>query len=159
MLKLIDDKLLNNLVAEAAQKPRQRSHYNVHQSFDDPVQKLIVAATPMSYFRPHRHPDKSEFAVVLRGRFDILLFDDDGRVSVRQPVGDGTGTPAFEIPANTWHCWLAVTDEAVFFEAKQGPYIPDKAAEFAAWSPAEDSDDAAGYLQSLKQAQAGDSPG
>lgn len=156
MLKLINNDLLDNLVIEAAGKPRQRSHYNVHRSFDDPVQKLIVAATPMSYFRPHRHPDKSEFAVILRGQFDIFLFDDNGCIITRQRVGIGTDVPVFEIPANAWHCWLAVSDQAVFCETKQGPYNPDNAAEFAEWSPAEDHKSAGLYLARMKQAEPGD---
>lgn len=149
MLKLITDDLLDRLTAQAADQPRRRSHHNIHESFDDPVQKLLVAATRDSYFRPHRHPDKREFALVLRGQFEIILFDDSGGVSARQRIGDNTGVNGFEIPAATWHCWLVKSDNGIFFEAKQGPYDPKTAAEFAPWAPAEGGSEVQAYLAGL----------
>jgi len=47
-MKLITDDLLAQLVQQAADSPRKRSHYNIHESLDDVVQKLLVAATTES---------------------------------------------------------------------------------------------------------------
>lgn len=153
-MKLITDDLLNNLVSQAAESPRKRSHFNVHESSADLVQKLFVAATRQSYFRPHRHADKSEFAVVLRGRFVVFTFDDEGNITQQQLIGEGSGVNGLELPPNTWHGWLSMSDDALFFETKQGPYDPATAAEFAPWAPAENSPEAAGYLERLRNAAA-----
>ena len=150
-MKLITDELLEQLIRQAAESPRQRSHHNVHESLTEVVQKLLVAATTQSYFRPHRHADKSEFALVLRGQFVVFSFDEHGNINQRQHIGEGTGVNGLELPANTWHCWLSLRDDAVFFETKQGPYDPATASEFAPWAPAENTPEAAQYLAKLRQ--------
>lgn len=150
-MKLFTDELVADLISRAAESPRKRSHHNVHESLSDPVQKLFVAATTQSYFRPHRHADKTEFALVLRGQFAVFEFDNSGKVIQQQHIGEGTGVNAIEIPANTWHGWLTLSDSAVFFETKQGPYDPATAAEFAPWAPPENSPEAADYLARLRK--------
>ena len=150
-MKLITDDMIGQLIRQAADAPRKRSHHNIHESLTDMVQKLLVAATPDSYFRPHRHADKSEFALILRGQFVVFCFDDAGNITQRQRIGEGTGINGLELPPKTWHCWLALSDEAVFFETKQGPYDPATAAEFAPWAPAENTPEAPAYLAWLRQ--------
>ena len=149
MLKLITENIFAKLLDEARRKERQRSHFNVHDSFEDSVQKLFVAATSQTYFRPHRHPNKTEFALILKGQFEIVLFEEGGLIAERVLVGARTDIHAFEIPQNTWHTWLVKSDDALFFEAKQGPYYPESAAELAPWSPAEGSPDVRKYLLTL----------
>lgn len=149
-MKLITNDMLDQLNRQAADSPRKRSHYNVHESLSDVVQKLLVAATTESYFRPHRHVDKSEFALVLRGRFAVFSFDDAGKITRSQLIGEGTGVDGLELLPNTWHCWLSLTDDALFFETKQGPYDPATASEFAAWAPPENTPEADQYLDMLR---------
>lgn len=151
-MKLITVELLEQLISQAADSPRKRSHYNVHESLSDVVQKLLVAATTQSYFRPHRHAEKSEFALVLRGQFVVFSFDDHGNITGRQRIGEGCRVNGLELASNTWHCWLALSDDAVFFETKQGPYDPATASEFAPWAPAENTPEAATYLAMLRNA-------
>ena len=151
-MKLITDDMFVQLISQAADSPRKRSHYNVHESPSDMVQKLFVAATTQSYFRPHRHTDKSEFALVLRGQFVVFSFDDAGNITGHQHIGEGSGVNGLELAQNTWHCWLALSDVAVFFETKQGPYDPATASEFAPWAPAENTPEAAPYLAMLRNA-------
>ena len=151
-MKLITDEMFVQLISQAADSPRKRSHYNVHESPSDMVQKLFVAATTQSYFRPHRHTDKSEFALVLRGQFVVFSFDDAGNITGHQRIGEGSGVNGLELAQNTWHCWLALSDDAVFFETKQGPYDPATASEFAPWAPAENTPEAAPYLAMLRNA-------
>lgn len=149
MINLITQAHFEKLAVTARHSARQRSHYNVHQSLADPVQKLFVAATRDSYFRPHRHSDKNEFAIVIAGQVDIILFDDNANIVNRQRLGPGTAAVAFEILPNIWHSWLVVTDQALFFEVKQGPYIAETAAEFAPWAPPEGEPEARDYMRSL----------
>lgn len=151
MMKLIESDLLNSLARSAEESPRQRSHHNIHENLSDTVQKLVVAATARSYFRPHRHIDKSEFALVLRGRFAVFLYNDKGDITHIQIIGNNTDITGLEIPANTWHNWLALDEENIFFETKQGPYDPATATEFAPWSPAENSADVEEFMQKLRK--------
>lgn len=149
-MKLVDSDLISDLLRRAEESPRQRSHHNIHENPDDTVQKLVVAATPESYFRPHRHNDKAECAFVLRGRFAVFQYDDAGNITDCQIIGENTGVLGLEIPPNTWHSWLALDKRNVFFETKAGPYDPKAAAEFALWSPEENTADVAPYMNKLR---------
>ncbi|MEY4762004.1 MAG: hypothetical protein RLZZ200_1860 [Pseudomonadota bacterium] len=148
--------LLDELAAKAATAPRGRAHHTVHLSNDDLVQRFFVAAQRTSYFRPHRHHTKSELAIVLRGSFELLTFDDSGAVLGRWCVGAGQPLFAWETPRNTWHTLLAREDGAVFAEVKEGPYDPATAVEFAPWAPAEGEPVAAACREWFRGAQSGD---
>src|ERR1700736_6028122 len=106
-MKLFPRTLLDDLAAKAAASPRARANYNVHASPADPVQRFFIAAQRCSYFRPHRHLTKSELAIIVRGRFDVVTFDDRGRVTARYTVGDDTPHLGFETPRATWHTLIA----------------------------------------------------
>jgi cupin fold WbuC family metalloprotein len=155
-MKLITTDLIHDLIAGAAASARQRMHYNLHESLSDPVQRLLIAARLESYFRPHRHPEKWECAVVLCGFFDILVFDDTGCVIERVSIGPASEGIGFEIQANTWHSWVPMMDESVAFEIKQGPYNPLAAADFAVWSPEEGTVEAEQFVASMRKAKIGD---
>lgn len=156
-MKSITSELLDELEEKARTSPRLRSNLNIHTSASDPVQRYFIAAERASYFRPHRHPDKSEFALVIRGQFDVLMFDDSGRVTRRLSLGPESGNAGVEMPANTWHTWIPVSDRGVFFEVKQGPYDAGTAAEFAPWSPEEGDSLVDDFTARLRCSNPGDS--
>jgi cupin fold WbuC family metalloprotein len=157
-MKLFSHSLLDELAARAAASPRLRAHHNIHESPSDLVQRFFVVAQRDSYFRPHRHLTKCELAMVLRGRFHVLTFDERGKVLARYSIGEGTASMAYETPCETWHTLTSDADGAAFFEVKQGPYDPATASEFASWAPAEGAPAAPEFLEWLKKAQPGDTP-
>lgn len=155
-MKLLSHSLLDELAAKAAAAPRGRAHYNIHASPEDPLQRFLVVAERRTYFRPHRHHSKVELATVLRGSFDVLIFDASGAVTARHAVGAGCGHFACETPPLTWHTLLARSDGSAFLELKQGPYDPATAAEFAAWAPPEGDAAVPAFLEWLRAAQPGE---
>jgi cupin fold WbuC family metalloprotein len=154
-MKLISTTLLDELAAKAAASPRRRAHQNLHTSSTDWVQRFIIAAWPDSYVRPHRHWTKSELVTVIRGRFEIVLFDEAGHVTGRCIVGEGTPNMAYELPEGTLHTLLPLTEGAAFLEVKEGPYDPATAAEFAPWAPAEGSAGVAHFQSWVSKAPVG----
>ncbi len=157
-MKILARSLLDELAAQAAASPRGRAHHTIHTAAEDRVQRFIVAALPDSYFRPHRHATRSELALVVRGRFDVITFDAKGRVLGRYAVGDGTAGMAYETPQGTWHTLVAGADGGAFLEIKEGPYDPATAAEFARWAPAEGTAAVPAFLAWLRDAHPGDLP-
>ena len=155
-MKLVTNRMMDEWIAKAGEAQRLRTNYNIHESLSDPIQRLFVAAGLNSYFRPHRHPGKSEFAIVLRGQFDILLFDDEGVVTERVSIGPSREAFALEIPADRYHTWIPMARESVFFEVKQGPYDPAAALSFAPWSPEEGSSQVKEFQAKLLAARTGD---
>lgn len=156
-MKLFSGTLLDELAAKAAASPRGRAHHNVHASPDDPVQRFFIVADRQSYFRPHRHQTKSELALVLRGTFDVVTFDDSGCVLARYVVGEDGDNFGYETPRGTWHTLIARADGAAFLEVKAGPYDQMTAAQFASWAPPEGDPNVPQFLEWLRRAEPGKS--
>jgi cupin fold WbuC family metalloprotein len=146
-MKLIDSGLIDDLIHRAETSARRRMHFNLHETLADPIQRLLIASMTDSYIRPHRHPNKWECALVIKGSFDIFLFDDSGRILDRITLDPNQKTVGFEIPANTWHSWIAREDGSVVFELKPGPFDPQTIYEFARWSPEEGSPEVRVFME------------
>lgn len=142
---------LDALSVAARANPRRRLNLNLHVDYADPCQRLFNAVEPDSYLRPHRHtePPKPECFVAVRGRFQLLIFDDAGQIVERIEISPCGPVVAADVPAGAWHAVVALEPGSVFFETKPGPYAPLTDKDFASWAPAEGSAEAAAYLRSL----------
>jgi len=157
-VKLLSQALLDELAAKAAASPRRRAHHNIHASPADPVQRFLVVAGRDSYFRPHRHATRTELAVMVRGRMDVLIFDERGRVLARYGVGEGTESLAYETLQGAYHTLVPGPAGGAFLEIKEGPYDPAISSEYATWAPAEGEAEVAKFLEWLRGARPGDTP-
>lgn len=140
-MKQITPAMLNTLGQQAQTSPRRRANLNLHSELSDPIQRLAIAMEPDTYVRPHRHPHTWELLYPLSGRFVVLHFDDTGVVTARSVLGEEAAV--LETPAGGWHAVLSLDTGGVIFEVKHGPYQPIAEADYAAWSPAADTADAA----------------
>lgn len=139
--------------AEAS--PRQRAHLELHAGgASDPLQRFLVGMLPGSYVRAHRHRQahKLELTACLAGAFEILYFEDDGRLRERRTLGGAEGALLVQIPPDTWHSLIVRDGFAVLLEVKQGPYEAASDKDFAAWAPAEGSAEADDCLRWLHSA-------
>ena len=177
-IRWIDASMLDGLVQQAADTPRGRLNRNFHHTLEENPHRFLNAMMRRTYVRPHRHllPPKPESFVLLSGAVIFLIFDDDGRIKESRLIAapDLLGknhseakmafdrerrnlteqcreNPAMgvDIDPGIWHTLLPVTDVAVIFEVKPGPYTPADDKEFAAWAPPENHPDAKAYLDSL----------
>jgi cupin fold WbuC family metalloprotein len=153
-MKIIDSVMLDRLSAAARELPRRRQNLNLHDSYQDPCQRLLNAVEPDSYVRPHRHlmPPKPELFLVLRGRFAAIVFREGGEIERTVILEAASAAVGVEIPAGAWHAVVALDKGSIFFEAKPGPYemISDK--EWAPWAPPEGDERVGDYLENLKKA-------
>ncbi|NWF70128.1 MAG: WbuC family cupin fold metalloprotein [Chloroflexi bacterium] len=149
-MRTITQDLLDTLLQEAAQSPRRRTMYRLHEHHE-PVQRMVNAMLPGSYAPPHKHeqPDKVELFAALMGRAACLHFHDDG--SLRDIIiVEAQGTVrAVDIPARVYHSVVALTPCALL-EIIQGPYDAATHKKFPAWAPGEADPQAAAYLRRLE---------
>ena len=151
-MKIINTQLLDQISAQARRSPRLRMNHNFHQSPADTVQRMLNAIEPGTYLRPHRHPDREEVFLVLRGTMILLVFDDAGNVLERVPLCAREGTYGVEIPPMVWHTVVINEPDAVMYELKRGPYEPLAEEHFAPWSPRPDEGQAVeNYVKHLEQ--------
>ena len=139
-VQLISERLIDELRAKAIESPRGRVNRNFHAGADDAVHRFLNVLTRGTYVQPHRHfhPPKHESFIVLEGTVAVIAFNDDGEVLQRWNLtAEPGGNRGIDFPAGLWHTIAALTDTAVCFEVKPGPWDPATDKEFAAWAPAE----------------------
>jgi cupin fold WbuC family metalloprotein len=157
MIKAYSSAQLRQLAQDAAGSERRRTHLNAHPALDARVQRLFVAMQPDTYLRPHRHPEahKWEFFVVLEGRIDLLVFSDEGELLQREEMSREQ-TRALEVPPGSWHAYVCMQADTLALEIKEGAYLPTRQQDFAAWSPAENTEPATAFLERMRSARVGD---
>ncbi|ACK68508.1 conserved hypothetical protein [Gloeothece citriformis PCC 7424] len=125
-LKFLDQTLINSLIEQAQESQRLRQSYYFHQN-EEKAQRTLIALKKGTYVQPHRHiRDKTikgfEMLLVLRGSIGFLRFDATGDVidSVKlSAIGDKIG---IEIEEGTYHTVVALEDNTILFEIKEGGY-------------------------------------
>lgn len=149
-IQLIDEALLNATLERAKQAPRGRTNHNFHPSMESNPHRFLNAWTRGSYGAPHRHlaVPKPESFVVLRGEMALFIFDDSGNVTGRHVLGRD-GLLGIDVAPGIWHTVACVTETAICFEVKAGPYEAATDKEFAPWAPREGDPVAASYLAKL----------
>lgn len=150
-MKKIDFKLMDELTEKARNSPRKRMNHNFHTGPEDTLQRLLNAMEPGTYVRPHKHedPDKREVFFALKGKLCVVQFDHSGNVTDHIVLSPSGPAVAAEIAERTFHTVISLQEGSVAYEAKDGPYNPIDDKNFASWAPAENTPEAAIYLQNL----------
>ena len=123
-MKLIDKQLLDDVSRQAQKSDRLRKNYNFHQSLDDKCHRFLNAVEPGTKVEIHRHPTKDESFVLLRGRVRVNSYNDDGTVLESVVLSPEDGLYGVDIPKNVWHSVECLESGSVFFECKEGPFVP-----------------------------------
>ena len=123
-MKLIDKQLLDNVSRQAQKSDRLRMNYNFHHSLDDKCHRFLNAVEPGTKVEIHRHPTKDESFVLLRGRVRVNTYNDDGTVLESIVLCPEEGFYGVDIPKGVWHNVESLESGSVFFECKEGPFVP-----------------------------------
>jgi len=158
MNQKLDDKLYEKLLMEANESLRLRSHYNLHASYTDPVQRLCIALKKGTYVKPHHHPlaNKWELMLALKGESTLIIFDKKGFVLERHKLSPNNAINGIELKPNTWHTVFPQSEMSIILEVKEGPYTPSVKTDFADWAPDEGDSSVSIFLQWLEGAAKGD---
>jgi cupin fold WbuC family metalloprotein len=144
--------LLDDLIARAKGSPRLRTNHNFHASMEDNPHRFLNVMAKGTYVAPHRHldPPKAESFIVLEGEMAFFIFADTGQVIRTEIVGrDPIG---IDLEPGVWHTLTPLSEYAVCYEVKPGPYSAATDKDFAAWAPREGDPGVAAYLEGLMSA-------
>lgn len=122
---LIDDRLLDEISSMAKNSERLRMNRDMRNSEEDGSQRMLNALEIGTVLPVHRHPSSSETQILLRGRIDVIFYDDNRDEIQRFHLDPTKGMYGVDVPAGMWHN-LVVIEPAVIFEAKDGRYEPLK---------------------------------
>ena len=123
-MKLIDKQLLDEVSGQAKESPRLRMNHNFHQSLEDKCHRFLNAVEPGTKVVIHRHPTKDKSFVLLRCKVRVNTYNDDGTVIESVILCPKEGLYGVDIPKNVWHNVECLESRSVFFECKEGPFVP-----------------------------------
>ena len=150
---LFGDSEFQALINRAGNTPRLRTNHNFHLGDSDPTHRFLNVLIQGTYVPPHKHtnPPKSESFVLLRGEIAVFIFNDAGEVTAahRLAAGDPSFPCGIDILPGVWHSIAALSETAVCYEVKPGPYTPFGDKVLAPFAPPEGDAAAPAYLASL----------
>lgn len=147
-----------SLSHEAEANQRRRKNYNLHESYNDQVQYFTNRVMKDSYIEPHYHDADTgnEILVSLQGNSAVCIFDEDGSISSFISLSSNLSTNnasniIVTIPPLTWHTVIALSNDVLLLEIKEGPFIESSAKYAAPWAPDEGSFNSISYLKDLQE--------
>ena len=123
-MKIINKELLDEITRQAKESPRLRMNYNLHDNLDAKAQKLLNALEPGTILPIHRHPNTNETYLLLRGKLNVILYNEKKEVLETMHLDTANGNYGLDIPAGQWHSVEVLESGTVILEVKDGPYIP-----------------------------------
>ena len=119
---VIDNKILDELTAQAKASPRLRMNMDLRNSPDDQSQRMLNAIEPGTIMPIHRHMKSSETVVCIRGHYEEYLYDDSGNLI--ETIDMVPGGVMLNVPAGQWHSLKSLESGTVLFESKDGAWEP-----------------------------------
>lgn len=121
---VIDNKILDDLSAQAKASPRLRMAMDLRNSPEDLSQRMLNALEPGTIMPIHRHHGSSETVVVLRGKIEWIFYDNEGNETERVAL-DANGEPRMlNVERGRLHSLVCLEEGSVLYESKNGAYAP-----------------------------------
>ena len=119
---IIDNKILDELTAQAKASPRLRQSYDLRNTPEDNSQRMLNALEPGTIMPIHRHMASSETVVLLRGKICWHFYDDAGN-KTESVVLDANGEQrCLNVEKGRWHSLECLESGSVLLESKDGKY-------------------------------------
>lgn len=89
---------MDEVTAAAQVSERLRMNFNLHDSLNAKVQRLLNALEPGTVLPIHQHLHTAETYVLLRGRIDVMFYDETGVEVQRFALDPHIGNYGIHIP-------------------------------------------------------------
>lgn len=123
-MPLLQSTIIDETTQRASESPRLRMNYNLHESFEDSVQRMFNALEPGTIVPIARHPYSSETLIMLRGKLRVLIYDDNKNIIEDVVIAPNSENIGYHIPKGTWHKVESLEHGTICFETREGPYAP-----------------------------------
>ena len=117
---IIDNKILDELTAQAKASPRLRCNLDLRNSADDNSQRMLNAIEPGTEMPIHRHCNSSETCICVRGHFVEYFYDSNGNLT--DTIDMLPGGTILNIEKGQWHSLKSLESGTVLLEAKDGKW-------------------------------------
>ena len=77
---LLKEEILDQVTQGAKESPRRRMNYNLHESFEDSVQRMFNALEPGTEVPIARHQTCNETLILMRGKLRVNIYNDQKEI-------------------------------------------------------------------------------
>lgn len=119
----------------------------LHNDIRANMHETMFVYSAGSYIRPHSHPIKTETTIVLEGKLQEVIFDDNGDILDKYVI-DKDGIFTTRIDKGVIHNQVPLTD-VIFYEVRSGPFTGKGDNIFPEWAP--ELDDEIGIRRLMDQ--------
>lgn len=132
-IQLINEDLISALRSQAQQNTeRLRQNFDLRTTPNDGSQRMLNVLEPGTKVQIHRHTETTETTICLKGRMDIIFYNElpnmdaggpgrEFKEFFRTELCPAKGNHGIQIPLGVWHT-VEVYEPSVIFEAKDGAY-------------------------------------
>lgn len=124
----------------AANTDNAKYRFCMHDSPDNKLQEMFIVRKKGDYCRPDRHAHIPETHIIMRGEEAVVLFDENGKILNIIFLGEKEGVLAYRINAPVYHMTVTLSDWAIDYEVKPGPFNRE-VNEFPDWAPENEKPD------------------
>ena len=117
---IIDQKILDDLSAQAKASPRLRMNLDLRNSAADQSQRMLNALEPGTVMPIHRHLSSSETVAILRGRICWHFYDDAGKETESVVLDANGDLRCLNVEKGRWYSLECLESGSVLFECKDG---------------------------------------
>lgn len=121
---VIDNKILDELTAQAKTSPRLRQAMDLRNSPEDLSQRMLNALEPGTIMPIHRHMASSETVTLLRGKIRWHFYDDAGKETESVLLDANGDVRCINVEKARWHSLECLESGSVLLESKDGKYEP-----------------------------------
>lgn len=124
---VLHENAIDELKVIALSHPFLRARVCLHESLENKVHEMIIAAHKDGNMPPHKHPvNKPESYHMIEGKLQISIFNNDGSLKDSIILSSDKHPKIYRITGGVWHQPIPLTDWAVYHEVATGPFIKEK---------------------------------
>ena len=157
-MNIFNANVIGELFGKAEESPRKRAHMAIHESFDEPVQRVLVALKKGTYVPPHFHSGSVpwELMCVIEGQVKVIIFNENHSVKSVHTLGEGQDAKLVQFGESEIHTLVSFSEFSNILEIKPGPYDPTSASNIVEGFPQESDNSSATIVRWLEMALPGD---
>jgi len=150
-IQLLNIEDINSHLKNACESSKRRYPKIMHATGDN-FNHVFNFMIYDSFMQPHMHPsdEKVEKISIVQGEVVIFYFNSLGKIISQFHLRKG-GIEFVDVPPFVWHTYVILDEFAITYETMLGVYDPSTWKKVAKWAPEEGTNEAMGYLKSLKQ--------
>ena len=129
---------------------KKRYRLCLQDSSENPLQDMLLCRTKGDYTPPDKHIGIPESHTIIEGKEAIVLFSDDGIIVDAFILDKDKGYLSYRINSDIYHMTIPLTEVAIDYEVKLGPFTPDSNI-FPEWAPnGKDKAEAEAFLERIE---------